>query len=301
MNERDDNDLGWATSIAEIGAIGEVDDEEALDTFLDHLLAGTAPADDAPAWSHDVALLVRAARAPAQADELAGEQDIVARMVEARRTTTSGVLATVTRLADRRAEDRGDRHYRAKHAAARLEASRHPVIRTVGRVLAMKAAAVATVAVVGVAAAAATTGIVATVVVPALTEAPPAPEPAPTTERRQRTETTSGARDPGPADEREPAVCPMVPTCTAPPSAVPSPTTTVAAAEPTTPSTETDSDDPTAPSTSTTVATTTTSTTVGASTTIETTTTTTSDPDPGPSTLATGDDGNGGGTGGGTP
>ena len=65
----------------------------------------------------------------------------------------------------------GDRSYIAKHAAARLEASRYPVARTVGRVVAMKAAAVTTAAVIGVAAAAAaTTGIVATVVVPAIND-----------------------------------------------------------------------------------------------------------------------------------
>lgn len=65
----------------------------------------------------------------------------------------------------------GDRSYIAKHAAARLEASRYPVARTVGRVVAMKAAAVTTAVVIGVAAAAAaTTGIVATVVVPAIND-----------------------------------------------------------------------------------------------------------------------------------
>lgn len=298
MTDSDGNDVHWAESI------DEIDEADPLDTFLDHLLSGADPAADAPAWSHDVALLVRAAQAPARPDELVGEQDIVNRMVEARRSATeAGALATVTRLTDRRGVDRGDRHYRAKHAAARLEASHHPAIRTVGRVLAMKAVAVTTVAVVGVAAAAATTGIVATVVVPAFSNAPSEPTPVPTTESHRRTETTGGARDPEPADPQHPAVCPIVPTCAAPPFTAASPTTTVATAGSTT-TTEAVRADGTTPSTSSTVPTTTTSTTISTQTTDEPTTTSTSapDPDPGPSTLAT-DDGAGGtaGTGGGTP
>jgi len=76
----------------------------------------------------------------------------------------------LTDLDDYRAKH-GERTYIAKHAAARLEASRYPVARTVGRVVAMKAAAVTTAVVIGVAAAAAaTTGIVATVVVPAIND-----------------------------------------------------------------------------------------------------------------------------------
>ena len=40
-----------------------IDDVDALDLFLDRLLAGADPAADAPAWSRDVAQLVRAAQA----------------------------------------------------------------------------------------------------------------------------------------------------------------------------------------------------------------------------------------------
>ncbi|HKE76365.1 MAG TPA: hypothetical protein VKB57_22300 [Acidimicrobiales bacterium] len=69
-----------------------------------------------------------------------------------------------------RAKHGGERYYRAKHAAARLENSKYPLARTVGRVVAMKAVAVTTAVGIAAAAAAATTGIVATVVVPALTQ-----------------------------------------------------------------------------------------------------------------------------------
>lgn len=310
-----------------------IDEADALDLFFDRLLAGAEPAADAPAWSRDVALLVRAAQAPAQQGELAGEDDIVARMVEVRRlaagraapalprtgtggqavadpagplageatTAAAGVLASVTRLADRRGHhrpDRRDRHYRAKHAAARLEASRHPALRTVGRVLAVKAAAVTTAAVVGVAAAAAaTTGIVATVVVPAFTDEPPEPTPVPTTVAKRRTPTTSGTRDPAPADRQDPAACATEPGCTVPPftAATPSSTTTTTRPSPTT--TEATRGDAPAPSTTTTVATSTTSTTMGTQTTVESTTTTSTTappgPDPAPSTLM--DDGTGDG------
>jgi hypothetical protein len=103
----------------------------------------------------------------------------------------------------------GDRSYIAKHAAARLEASRYPMARTVGRVVAMKAAAATTAVVIGVAAAAAaTTGIVATVVVPAINDhvrRPPATVPADkddadTTRGEQR---SGGGRD----DDSPTATC----------------------------------------------------------------------------------------------
>src|SRR5262249_22940576 len=61
-------------------------DTDELDAELERLLAGTAPSADAPAWCGDVALLVRAARAPARDDELAREAETVARMSEIRRT-----------------------------------------------------------------------------------------------------------------------------------------------------------------------------------------------------------------------
>lgn len=292
MNRRDDSD-----SHDTVGA-------EEADALLDHLLAGGDPAPDGPAWSRNVALLVRAAEAPAGGDELSGEADIVRRMVEVRTSieaSRTNAVATVTRLDDHRSRagdepdrlDTDDRHYRAKHAAARLEASRHPALRTVGRVIAMKAAAVTAVAFVGVAAAAAaTTGIMATVVVPALTEKPvPEADPQPTiSENGRQVDPTPGARPPSPADEPAPAPCPMAPACFAPPTTASVPTTTTTL--PTTPTTEgavTPPDDGTGPTTTTTAVESTTTTTE--STTMSTmgpTTTTTADttPDPGPSTLA---------------
>jgi hypothetical protein len=110
--------------------------------------------------------------------------------------------AVIDELAARRAEEEaytakhsGERGYTAKHAA-RLEASRHPAARTLGRVLAIKAVAITTAAVVGVAAAAATTGIMATVVVPAIndsTRRPITPAPATTTDHGDNDEGSGGS------------------------------------------------------------------------------------------------------------
>lgn len=190
------------------------DDMAIWDAELERVLGGAMPSPDAPAWCTDVAVLVRTAQAPAQPDEMRGQDDIVARMTGLRLAVLAGdepddyvpgipVLdvpaevdlrtppAVVDELAARRAEEAytakhsDERGYTAKHAAARLEASRHPAARTLGRVLAIKAVAITTAAVVGVAAAAATTGLVATVVVPAISDStrrPIDPTPATTTD-----------------------------------------------------------------------------------------------------------------------
>jgi hypothetical protein len=100
----------------------------------------------------------------------------------------------VTELDEYRAKH-GERYYIAKHAAARLEASRYPIARTVGRVVAMKAVVVTTAAVISVAAAAAaTTGIVATVVVPAFEDnrRPVPPSGSPWADTDDDTGTSSG-------------------------------------------------------------------------------------------------------------
>jgi hypothetical protein len=293
-------------------------DLDGTDAALTQLLAGEDPGPEQPAWAHGVAVLVRAARAPGHADELAGEADIVGRMADTLRAArarrpdvaasdrprlpepvslsasgsgsqpadathmadhdvTDGPLADVVRLGERGGDER---LYRAKHAAARLEASRHPPVRTLGRIIAMKAAAATTAAVIGVAAAAAaTTGIVATVVVPALSEEePPSPDPTPAvSERSQRTSTTVGARGPAEDGEQTPAVCPMVPTCmprtatTAAPGAVA--TTTIPATSPSTTVDDVEDEEPPPEATTTTVPS---STTTTAST--STTTTTTAPP-----------------------
>jgi hypothetical protein len=229
---------------------GPVDDTVDITDFddeLDLLLSGSAPSAEAPAWCGDVALLVRTAQAPARADELAREAEIVAQMRELRLAVlaeaeaaaaegrpapadadpdpadppTLTVVATddgpeveaeatgepdegdayrddegdddgagrpgayrdagpavidlrvkqaQAELVAYRAKHAGERYYRAKHAAARLEASQYPLVRTVGRVVAIKAVAITTAVGIAAAAAAATTGIVATVVVPTLTQ-----------------------------------------------------------------------------------------------------------------------------------
>src|SRR5262245_38567038 len=97
----------------------------------DRLWEGTAPADGAPAWYDDVSGLIETATGPAEPHELVDEPVVVE-----------------------------DMHRTAHGRCSR----RHQHRRTVGRVVAMKAAAVTTVGVMGVAAAAAaTTGLVATV------------------------------------------------------------------------------------------------------------------------------------------
>jgi hypothetical protein len=146
--------------------------------------AGSADAEDAPAWYGRVATLIRSAAAPGTDDELAGEADIVARMqaailepapddeLDGEPDIVARMQATIL---DLRASTEGDevedgdrpRHLRA--AAGGRDGARRRGARVVSRIVAAKAAAVTTVVAIGVTAAAATTGIVATVVVPALT------------------------------------------------------------------------------------------------------------------------------------
>ncbi len=273
--------------------LGDVADTDAV---LERLLAGDSPGPHAPAWCGDVALLVRAAQAPATDDELAREDDIVQRMLAVRLAADD---ADVPAPSDAPARHAHDRTYRAKHAAARLEASRHPAVRTLGRVIAVKAAAVTTAAVIGVAAAAAaTTGIVATVVVPALSSnehREPSPPPA-TIERPQRSGTDGGLGGRGPASpDRLPLVtCPLLPACAAAERSAPtSPTTEPTATSapigmsPAEEVVPTETTTTTAPSPTTTIAPT-------ATTVPETPTTTTSTTvpeDPGPVTPMSGPDG----------
>ncbi len=199
MNEADDN-------------VVEVRD---LDQLFEEVLAGEVRNPDAPAWCGDLARLVAGARAEAAPGELAAQDDIVSRMVAVRQelppegdvapgvipvltpvpaptaptaptvpTRPTTALAAVPAVSDADAPEgagpyvpRHARGYRAKHAADRMQTSTNPTVRYVGRVIAVKAAAVTTAVVIGtVAAAAATTGIVANVVVPAFTdESPDAP------------------------------------------------------------------------------------------------------------------------------
>jgi hypothetical protein len=188
-----------------------------LDQLFENVLAGQVPGPEAPAWSADLARLVHGARVEAVPGELAGHDAIVASMLEVRREAAAGEDAgahdhaapplqpiaeaatppDVAEAAPAAAESvggprvprhiRGERGYRAKHAAARTQASGNPTARHVGRLIALKAAAVTTAVVVGtVAAAAATTGIVANVVVPAFTSKAPDTPPASKTTTPQR-------------------------------------------------------------------------------------------------------------------
>jgi hypothetical protein len=172
-----------------------------LDQLFEDVLAGQVLGPEAPAWSADLVRLVHGARVEAVPGELVGHDAIVASMVEARRVVAASgedagahdrIAPTplpIAGAAPAAGEDaggsrvprhvRGERGYRAKHAAARTPASGNPTARNVGRLIAVKAAAVTTAVVVGtVAAAAATTGIVANVVVPAFTSKAPATPPA---------------------------------------------------------------------------------------------------------------------------
>lgn len=165
------------TDTAEAGADDEADHDPALVATTEPLSRDESDAspsrdeDEDPAGDDEAPVA-----AGEQAEETGPEADGGAR-TGAYRDAGPGVVdlrtprsAAVHDLEDYRAKHGGERYYRAKHAAARLEASKYPLARTVGRVVAIKAVAVATAVGVAAAAAAATTGIVATVVVPALTE-----------------------------------------------------------------------------------------------------------------------------------
>lgn len=161
----------------------DADDREidlpGIDAWFEQVLDGEAPA-DAPARYADLAVLVRTARSPGQPDELRAEGEVVRRM--------SDVRAAAQRRARSRPTER--RSAAAVAVPETAETAGHPAARTLGRVVALKAAAVTTATVIGVtAAAAATTGLVATVVVPALTEEAPVDRPIPgTTERPEPSE-----------------------------------------------------------------------------------------------------------------
>jgi hypothetical protein len=101
--------------------------------IADGVWDGTARDPDAPPWYRDLRSLIHRARGPAEAHELIDEPLVVNTMHRVR------LGSSIARL------------------------PRRSGVRTVGRVLAMKAAALTTTGVIGVAAAAATTGIVATV------------------------------------------------------------------------------------------------------------------------------------------
>jgi hypothetical protein len=287
-----------------------------LDQLFEDVLAGQALGPEAPAWSADLARLVHGARVEGVPDELEAQNAIVASMVDVRQ---AAVAADDTTDADHGAADdhaapvsrpvteattppdaavaasaatgivgaahvarhaRADRGYRAKHAAARTPAPGNPTARNVGRLIAVKAAAVTTAVVVGtVAAAAATTGIVANVVVPAFTSNAPDTPPA--------SKTTTGQGSGGGADgvgdddldttvavpecQLAPVCSPLTPAFPAPDDAVPARPTGPTVPTTERPGTSTTTTEPPATTTTTGTPTTTESTT----TTTESTTTTT--------------------------
>jgi hypothetical protein len=136
--------------------------------LADRLWEGLPPPDDAPGWYGKVSGLIHAASAPAGPSDLAGEASIVARMQAA----IVDAAADPPREIDlRHAVVRRRAVESPRHLAARPRAAQHEQghrARLFGRIVAVKAVAVTTAVVLGVTAAAATTGIVATVVVPAL-------------------------------------------------------------------------------------------------------------------------------------
>src|ERR671910_158013 len=143
-----------------------------FDTGLaDGLWEGLPPPDDAPEWYGKVSGLIHAASAPAGPSDLAGEASIVAAAADPPREID------LRHAVVRRRAVESPRHLAARPRAAQHEQGHRA--RLVGRIVAVKAAALTTAVVLGVTAAAATTGIVATVVVPALqdrdqpTEVPP--------------------------------------------------------------------------------------------------------------------------------
>ncbi|HLT70408.1 MAG TPA: hypothetical protein VKZ72_09600 [Acidimicrobiales bacterium] len=232
----------------EDGLVADHDDDpvepEVSDEVVERILAGRQPGPDDPPWAADLALLVAAAEAPPTPDELSDEAALVRAMAVVRRTALGGhdvepadptvldplppgrtATETVAAAAPAGAgtapgaevvdlRDRAPRHLRppgaTERAVARLAASSHPAARTLGRVLAVKAAAAATAVGLGVAAAAATTGIVAKVVVPAIEEIR-TDEPTTTTVQRpaEPTTTTAGpdARAGTPADRPTTTAC----------------------------------------------------------------------------------------------
>jgi hypothetical protein len=140
-----------------------------FDTGLaDRLWEGLPPPGDAPEWYGKVSALIHAASAPAGPSDLAGEASIVARMQAAvvdAAAEPPGAIDPRHAVVRRRAVD-SPRHLAAGRRAAQHEQGHGA--RLVGRIVAVKAVALTTAVVLGVTAAAATTGIVATVVVPAL-------------------------------------------------------------------------------------------------------------------------------------
>jgi hypothetical protein len=187
-----------------------------FDTSLaDGLWEGSPLPGDAPVWYGRVSALIHAASAPAESSELAGEATIVARMqaVVVETATDPGAIDLRDAVGGGHAVD-SPRHLAAGHSAVQRRHQGHGA-RLVGRIVAVKAAALTTAVVLGVTAAAATTGIVATVVVPALQDRDePTDEELPATVVDQGGGSSGGSDSPGGSDGSSPLDCVLRPeTC----------------------------------------------------------------------------------------
>ena len=183
-----------------------------FDTALaDGLWEGLPPPGDAPDWYGKVSALIHAASAPAGPSDLAGEASVVARMQAAvadAAADTRGAIDLRHAVVRRRAVD-SPRHLAARRRAAQQEQGHGA--RLVGRIVAVKAVALSTAVVLGVTAAAATTGIVATVVVPALQDRdqPPVEKLPPI--GVDQGGPSGGSESPGGSDGSWPPGCVMLP------------------------------------------------------------------------------------------
>jgi hypothetical protein len=183
-----------------------------FDTGLaDGLWEGLPPPGDAPEWYGKVSALIHAASAPAGPSDLAGEASIVARMQAA----VADAAADPPRAIDlrhavvrRRAVD-SPRHLAARRRAAQQEQGHGA--RLLGRIVAVKAVALSTAVVLGVTAAAATTGIVATVVVPALQDRDQPPVEKPPAIGVDQGGPSGGSESPSGSDGSWPPGCVMLP------------------------------------------------------------------------------------------
>ncbi|MGH9112277.1 MAG: hypothetical protein ACRDZN_08270, partial [Acidimicrobiales bacterium] len=184
-----------------------------FDTGLaDGLWEGSPPPGDAPEWYGKVSTVIHATSAPAGPSELAAEATIVARMQAA----IVEAAADPAAIDLRHAVGAGRSVDAPRHlAASRNTTHRRPQghgARLVGRIVAVKAAVLTTAVALGVTAAAATTGIVATVVVPALQDRDePTVEEPPETVVDQGGGQSGASESPGGSDGSSPLDCVLRP------------------------------------------------------------------------------------------
>ncbi len=192
------------------GALGDAKSPESpLTAAPVHARNGSVPRDLAVPWSAAITAegeITRVAEVPG-AEATDTPDDVAAAAASLRRVPDPLAQRLRARVAEQqevvdldayRAKHGGEASYQAKHAAERAADDHRAVVRTVSRVVAIKAVAIATAAAIGVAAAAAaTTGIMANVVVPVINEnvgKPVTTVPTPTTHHSAPGDATTGAR-----------------------------------------------------------------------------------------------------------